>query len=251
MVDLRDDRGVVLLAPTQRGGTMRPFVWVAAVRAHALRGDCLSIATSPHGFPYLVLTDDFGEVLATGPIFGSVDDCSRVMHILRNTIGAAPVVHVADAIPPGTMEDSMVARVRRRHLRPPKSGRVLAVFEDRPVLRPPALAAGTQPSGRFLIHGAEYVSLESSGGDLLLRSARLEGPRACIEAIEILRRHAALDDQCERYMTPYKGHAFAICGEDRSTLARSPVFASPSGREQALAMVRVVAPIAPLTDAGN
>ncbi len=235
-VDLRDERGRVLLAPAHRGHTMRPILWVAAVRAHVLRDGCLVPARSANDFPYLALVDELGEPLGHSPLLGDDGECERQLHILRNTVGAAPVVDVPES---SASRTTPWARLRpgsrRRRTLEPALFSALARVEAEGIVAPPV---APDEEGRFRVHGGEYVALESEGGQLLLLTRKLAGDDACNDAIESLRESVERDDRLQRYATAYQGHAFAVSAGNSEPLAHSSVYASARGRDRGLEHVR-------------
>jgi uncharacterized protein YegP (UPF0339 family) len=248
MVELRDDAGRVLLTCAHGGHSMPALVWVAAVRAHVLRPDRLQVSVARTGLPYFLLVDAFDDPIATSPQFGTEAECERAIHYVINSAGSAPVIHVPELAPEmmPVHESATASRARRR-----RHGTDPLHFLDL-LHSSVGMPRWSEPEGvdpadaKFRLCAAEFVVLEASN-HLLLRTRRLAGEPACVGAVDALRDLARAAERYQRYSTPYGGYAFSISGDVHEPLAHSPVYSSEAGREQAIALVQRVAPVAVLT----
>lgn len=245
MVDLRDERGRVLLAPAHGGKSLPPLVWVATVKTRAPHGEALRPASSRAGFPYLRLEDDFGQVIAESPVLSDGDECERQLNIIRNSIRTAAVVHTASdgARPRSSWSRLRATRRKRKTFEPGALAELVDVERNAAMQSPPT---STEIGAHFCIRDDGLVALETDAGQTLLLTPKLTSSEACIATVDALRHFVALDEHCERFATTGRGHAYSVRDQGHVLLARSPVYTSQRGRDDALEIVRRLAPSAPV-----
>ncbi|MDZ4350781.1 MAG: YegP family protein [Xanthomonadaceae bacterium] len=107
-------------------------------------------------------------------------------------------------------------------------------------------------AGKFEIkvgsNGEHYFSLKAGNGLVILGSEGYRARASCLNGIESVRKHCAVDGNFERKTAKNGKNYFTLNASNGQVIGKSQMYASAASCEKGIASVKANAPTAPIAE---